>query len=288
MRKILITGANSYTGKSIAEYLSSWPQKYQVSSISLRNDSWKSENFAGFDSVIHTAGLAHDSTKSSDKDSYYRVNSQLTFEAAQKAMNDGVSQFIFMSSSIVYGASAAIGHEKIITRSTPLNPESCYGESKVKAEEMLAGLDGGKFRVCVLRCPMIYGRKCKGNYTVLSKIARRLPFFPKINNTRSMLYVKNFAEFVRLMIENSERGIFWPQNGEYTNTSEMVKMIAESHGKNIAMIPGCEIPLRVLAKFSGLVNKAFGSLAYDMSLSQYREDYRLYDLRTSIDDTERG
>ena len=286
IKRILITGSHSYTGNSFAEYISAWPDKYQAETISLRNSSWMSESFKGFDTVLHTAGIAHDSAKSSDKDLYYRVNSELAFETARKALRDGVRQFIFMSSSIVYGASAAIGHEKIITRSTPLNPESYYGDSKVKAEEMLAGLDGDKFRVCVLRCPMIYGRKCKGNYTVLSKIARRLPFFPKINNTRSMLYVKNFAEFVRLMIENSERGIFWPQNGEYTNTSEMVRMIAESHGKNIAMLPGCEIPLKVLAKFSGLVNKAFGSLAYDMSLSQYREDYRLYDLRTSIEESE--
>lgn len=286
MKRVLITGANSYTGNAITQYLASWPGKYHVSSISLRNDSWKSENFSAFDSVIHTAGLAHDSTKSSDKDSYFRVNSQLAFDTAQKAMNDGVSQFIFMSSSIVYGKSAQIGHEKIITRSTPLNPESSYGESKVKAEEMLSTLDGDNFRVCVLRCPMIYGKNCRGNYPVLSKIARRLPVFPKVRNTRSMLYVKNFAEFVRLMIENNERGIFWPQNGEYTNTSDMVRMIAESHGKNIAMIPGCEIPLKILARFSGLVNKAFGSLAYDMSLSDYRENYRLYDLRTSIEESE--
>ena len=286
MKRILITGANSYTGNAITQYLSSWPYKYHVSSISLRNDSWKSENFSAFDSVIHTAGLAHDSTKLSDKDSYFRVNSQLAFDTAQKAMNDGVSQFIFMSSSIVYGKSASIGHEKIITRSTLLSPESFYGESKVKAEEMLAGLDGDNFRVCVLRCPMIYGKNCRGNYPVLSKIARRLPIFPKVKNKRSMLYVKNFAEFVRLIIENSERGIFWPQNGEYTNTSDMVRMIAESHGKNIAVIPGCEIPLKILARFSGLVNKAFGSLAYDMSLSDYRENYRLYDLRTSIEESE--
>ena len=239
-----------------------------------------------FDSVIHTAGLAHDSARTSDKEAYFRVNSQLAFDAAKKAMNDGAGQFVFMSSSIVYGASAAIGHEKIITRATPVSPESYYGESKVKAEEMLRTLDGDKFRVCILRCPMIYGRKCRGNYPVLSKIARKLPFFPKIKNTRSMLYVKNFAEFVRLMTENNERGIFWPQNGEYSNTSEIVKMIAESHGKNIALIPGCEIPLRVMAKFSGLVNKAFGSLAYDMSLSDYRENYRLYDLRRSIEESE--
>ena len=285
MKRILITGANSYTGNAIAEHLTSWPE-YDVSTISLRGDSWRSENFGGFDTVIHTAGLAHDSTKSSDKEAYFRVNSQLAFDTAQKAMNDGVSQFIFMSSSIVYGKSAAIGHEKIITRSTPLSPESCYGESKVKAENMLASLDGDKFRVCILRCPMIYGKNCRGNYPVLSKIARRLPFFPKIKNTRSMLYVKNFAEFVRLMIENNERGIFWPQNGEYSDTSEIVRMIAESHGKNIALIPGCEIPLKIFAHFSGLVNKAFGSLAYDMSLSDYRENYRLYDLRRSIEESE--
>ena len=120
----------------------------------------------------------------------------------------------------------------------------------------------------------------------MSKIARRLPIFPKVKNKRSMLYVKNFAEFVRLIIENSERGIFWPQNGEYTNTSDIVRMIAESHGKNIALIRGFEIPLKIAAKFSGLINKAFGSLAYDMSLSGYRENYRLYTLRESITDTE--
>lgn len=288
MKKILITGANSYTGNAITQYLSSWPQEYHVSTISLRGDSWKSENFGAFDSVIHTAGLVHYSAKSSDKEAYFRVNSQLAFDTAQKAMNDGVRQFIFMGSASIYGDSAAIGHEKIITRLTPVSPESYYGESKVKAEEMITNLDGDNFHVCILRCPMIYGKKCRGNYPVLSKIARRLPFFPKIKNTRSMLYVKNFAEFMRLMIENNERGIFWPQNGEYSNTSEIVRMIAESHGKNIALIPGCEIPLKVLAKFSGLINKAFGSFAYDMSLSDYRENYRLHNLRESIEETERG
>ena len=286
MTRILITGSNSYTGNALREYLSSWPGKYNVSSISLRGDSWKSENFGGFDTVIHTAGLAHDSTKSSDKEEYYRVNSELTFEAAKKAMTDGAGQFVFMSSSIVYGKSAPIGQTRIITRETPLSPESYYGDSKVKAENMLGTLDGENFRVCILRCPMIYGRNCRGNYPLLSKIARRLPFFPKVHNVRSMLYVKNFAEFVRLMIENKERGIFWPQNGEYSDTCGIVRMIAESHGKKIAMIPGCEIPLKLLGKFSGLVNKAFGSLAYDMPLSDYGEDYRLYDLRGSIEESE--
>ena len=285
MKRILITGSSSYTGNALREYLSAWPE-YHVSSISLRGDSWKSESFGGFDTVIHTAGIAHDSTKSSDKESYYRVNSELSFETAKKAMNDGVSQFVFMSSSIVYGKSAPVGKTKIITRDTPVNPESYYGDSKVKAENMLSALDDENFRVCILRCPMIYGKGCRGNYPVLSKIARRLPFFPNVHNVRSMLYVKNFAEFVRLMIDDSTRGIFWPQNGEYSDTAEIVRMIAESHERKMIMLPFCEIPLKVLAVFSGLVNKAFGSLAYDMSLSDYRVDYRLYDLRGSIEESE--
>ena len=270
LKKILVTGKNSFTGNAIREYLSSWPEKYHVSSISLRGETWKSENFGGFDTIIHTAGIAHDSAKSSDKEAYYRVNTELAFETAKKAVNDGAGQFVFMSSSIVYGKSAPIGQTRIITRDTAVSPESYYGDSKVKAEDMIMPLDDEKFR----------------NYPVLSKIARRLPFFPDVHNTRSMLYAMNFAEFVRLMIDDCTHGIFWPQNGEYADIAEIVRMIAESHGRKILLLPGCEFPLKVLAHFSGLVNKAFGNLAYDMSLSDYRENYRLYDLRNSITETE--
>ena len=283
MKRILITGLNSYTGNAVSEHLSQWPEKYQVSRISLRGDSWKSESFRGFDTLIHTAGIAHDSTKGSGKEEYYSVNSSLAFEAAKKAARDGVRQFIFISSSIVYGRP-----DRIITRDTPVNPESFYGDSKVRAENLILPLEAEGLRVCILRCPMIYGRNCKGNYPVLSKLARHVPFFPKVHNQRSMLYVKNFAKFVRLIIDNDENGTFWPQNGEYSQTSELVKMIAEAHGRKIILVPFCEIPLKFLARFSSLVNKAFGSLAYDMELSEYKENYRLYTLKQSVQEAESG
>ena len=283
MKRILITGTNSFTGRALIHHLT----HHHTDTISLRNLSWQNESFRGYDAVVHVAGIAHDSTKGADKELYYSVNSRLTYDTALKAKRDGVKQFIFMSSSIVYGQSAPIGHEKIIKRDTPVNPVSWYGESKVRAEELITPLNDDGFRVCILRCPMIYGRGCRGNYPLLSRIARTLPVFPAVHNVRSMLYVKNFAEFVRLMVENEERGIFWPQNGEYSDTAELVRMIAEVHGRKMRLLPGCELPLRVCANFTGLVNKAFGSLAYDMDISRYRENYRLYDLRRSIGDTER-
>ena len=101
-----------------------------------------------------------------------------------------------------------------------------------------------------------------------------------------MLYIENLCEFVRLMVENKENGTFWPQNSEYTNTSEMVKMIAEAHGKKVHLIKGFGWALRGLSFFTGLVNKAFGSLSYDMELSEYKVDYRSATLKNSICRTE--
>jgi len=210
----------------------------------------------------------------------------LAIETAQKAKSEGVSQFIFMSSAIVYGESAPIGKTKFITKDTPVNPDNFYGDSKVQAENGILPLNDDSFKVCVLRPPMIYGPGSKGNYPVLSKLARKVPVFPKVNNQRSMLYIENLTEFVRLMIQNEEQGIFWPQNAEYSNTTELVKLIARVHKKKILIIPGFTWALKILSHVTALANKAFGSFSYDMKLSWYKSDYCVATLDESIRITE--
>ena len=134
--------------------------------------------------------------------------------------------------------------------------------------------------------PVIYGKGSRGNYPTLSKMAQKLPVFPLVDNCRSMLYVGNLVEFVRLMIKNEEEGFFFPQNAQYSNTSHLVQMIAAAHGKKILLVKGCTPPLRLLSHATGIVNKAFGSLAYDMAMSVYKEEYRKYSLEESIRLTE--
>lgn len=290
MKKILITGANSYIGTSFEKYMAQWPEKYQVDTVDMIDGTWREKDFSGYDTVFHVAGIAHSDTghvSEERKEFYYKINRDLTFETAKKAKADGVKQFIFMSSAIVYGDSAPIGKSKVITKATMPSPANFYGDSKLQAENAILPLQGEGFNVVVLRPPMIYGKGCKGNYTVLSKFATKLPIFPYVKNERSMLYVENLCEFVRLMVENEEHGVFCPQNGEYTNTAELVKMIAEVHKKKVLAVKGFAWALKILSKVTGLVDKAFGSMSYDMRISKYKENYRVCGLMESIERVER-
>lgn len=289
MKKILITGAGSYIGTSFANYIQqNFPEDYIVDTVDMLGP-WQETDFSGYDSVFHVAGIAHsDSGKiSPEKEKlYYAVNTDLTVQTAQKAKDEDVKQFVFMSSAIVYGDSAPIGKKKHITRITPVAPTNCYGDSKVQAEKGILPLSDDDFRVVILRPPMIYGKGSKGNYPVLSKIACKMPLFPAVDNSRSMLYIGNLCEFVRLMVENNEKGIFWPQNEEYSNTSQLVKMIAAAHGKKMILLKGFGWALKLMSHVTGLVNKAFGNLTYDSGMSHYPQPYCRYSLAESIEKTE--
>ena len=88
------------------------------------------------------------------------------------------------------------------------------------------------------------------------------------------------------MIKNEEQGIFWPQNAEYLNTSELVKMIGAANNKKVHLVKGFGWLLRFFGLFTGLVNKAFGNFSYETEMSQYKSDYRLHSLENSIRETE--
>lgn len=291
MKKVLITGANSYVGTTFEKWIRENNCGIITDTLDMHGDGWKNFDFSSYDAVFHVAGIAHvDVGRATEEQKalYYKINTDLTAECAKKAKTEGVKQFVFMSSMIVYGESAGIGQSKVITHDTPLSPANFYGDSKVKAEVALQILADEKFRVVILRPPMIYGNGSKGNYPILAGMARRLPLFPDVENQRSMLYVENLCKFVSLMLINEEQGIFFPQNTEYVCTSSLVKQIASAHGKKMYLIKMFNPALICLGKgkLSGLVNKAFGNMVYEKSMSEYKEEYRMFDLEKSVRETE--
>lgn len=284
MKKILITGKGSYIGTNFKKYLEECPERYQVEELDMIDVTWKEKDFSKYDVVYHVAGLAHSTPDESQKELYYQVNTNLAYETAKKAKVEGVKQFIFMSSIIVYG-SGTIGEDRIITKDTPLMPDNFYGDSKKQAEIKIRPLEDDNFKIVILRPPMIYGPGSKGNYPMLSNFAKKTLIFPTLKNQRSMLFLGNLLEFIKLMIDNEEKGIFLPQNEEYVSSLDLVKEIAKLNQHRI-WFTGIFNPILQLFNKQIYVNKVFGNLVIDKELSKYIKSYQKYDFINSIKITE--
>lgn len=255
-----MTGQNSYIANNFGDFINQHPSLYMLELMSVRDNSWETQSFESYDTLIHAAALVHQSTKNATLEQYDKVNCQLSIELAKKAKKDGVKHFIFLSTMSVYGLNT--GH---ITVKTSLNPKSLYGHSKAKAEEALLALDSTDFTVTIIRAPMIYGPNCKGNFRSLHKIANISPIFPKVNNRRSAIFIDNFSEFLKVVVDEKLEGILYPQDKEYLNTSDTVSLISQYSSKNIYISKLAGLGVNFLL-FSPVIQKAFGSLTYDRSL----------------------
>ncbi|MGT2721161.1 NAD-dependent epimerase/dehydratase family protein [Streptococcus porcinus] len=285
MKKVLITGANSYIGQSVEKWLLDSAEDFQVDTLDMVNPNWEKYDFSLYDSVFHVAGIAHFSKDQSKKDFYYKINTELTEKTALKAKKAGVQQFIFMSSIIVYGDSTKAS--RVITSDTQPNPSDFYGDSKLQAEKRLIPLQDKQFKIVIIRPPMIYGPGSKGNYPKLSKLSQKLPIIPDYKNERSMLYIGNLCEFIKQIIINQSQGLFFPQNEEYVSTSSMMEKIAQVHGK-APLKTKILNPIIDKMFFNDSVKKMFGNLTYAKEVSRYNFNYQIYNFDITIKLTEYG
>jgi len=212
MKKLLITGKDSYIGTKVKEWLEKSDNEYLVEELDMQNDFWKEFDFSKYDSILHVAGIAHVSADPKLEELYYKVNRDLAIEVANKAKKEKVNQFIFMSSMIIFGKDGKVGEEKIINASTTPEPIDFYGRSKLEADLEIQKLNSDEFKTVIIRTPMVYGPGCKGNFPRLKKIAKLSPIFPNIENKRSMIYIDNLCEFIKRRIDSMDSGIFYPQN----------------------------------------------------------------------------
>lgn len=296
MKRVLITGANSYIGMSFEKWMKEeHPGEFEIDIVDMKDNAWREKDFTEYDTVFHVAGIAHvdiGHVTEKQKQLYYKVNCDLAIETAEKAKESKVKQFIFMSSIIIYGDSAPMGEQKIIDKETMPKPSNFYGDSKWQADRGVRELRSDDFHVAVLRPPMIYGKGSKGNYPTLSRISKKLFIFPKIKNERSMIHIDNLCEFIFFLICNGEDGVFFPQNIEYVITYEMVERIAKCIGHRVWITrlfnPFIFLVEKVPCKASRMINKAFGNLVYDKNLSNYYEGkYQVRNMEQSIEVTEK-
>ena len=298
MKKILITGRNSFIGKSMAGYLQEYQtqygeEKYRTICISQRDNQWEEHDFSEYDAVLDVTGIATVDRKAlseKQKEEYYRINCQLAWKTAQKAKEAGVKQFIYLSSILVYGEGYSLENTQAITGDMLPNPTNIYGKSKLEAENGLQELEGEGFQVAILRLPFVYGAGCKGGYLTLSRWASRLPVIPSITEPKSMLYIENLCEFLRILIENDEGGVFFPQNATRESVTRLLEEIRLVHGKKTLRCSLLNPIIKWMARMPGrcgaYTRKAFGGAYYDMQMSKIREQYQIVGFEESIRRTE--
>ena len=281
MKKVLITGANSYIGTNVENWLKKNNPDFHVDTVDTMNEAWKKADFYKYDTVFHVAGIAHVDPKPEMAILYYKVNCDLTVEIAKWAKEHGVKQFIFMSSKIVYQSSMSL-EDNVITMSTEPSPNDFYGDSKLKAEKGLNELVCDSFKVANLRPCMIYGPNSKGNFLRLVWLATKTPVFPAWHNKRSMLYIDNLCEFVNQIINHELGGTFYPQNAELADIVEIVRFFAKKYNHRIWISKLFNPMVWIGSKFLKPICKMFASSYYEPSMSKYDFDYQIVSFEESL------
>ena len=281
MKRVLITGAGSYIGTKVENWLKQWPDLFQVDAVDTINDNWKKADFTKYDVVYNVAGIAHVKAAKGEGPLYYAVNKDMVIAIAKAAKEAGVNQFIHMSSMIVYKEVKTL-EGKQIHKDTEPAPNGFYGDSKLQGEKGCLELADDRFKVCIMRPPMIYGPGCRGNFPRLVWLAQKAPIFPAWHNKRSMLYIDNLCEFVKQLILHEMDGIVYPQNGEYADTVEIIRYYAKASGKKIWITKLFNPLIWIFGNHVRSLGKMFSNSSYDMNMSQYPFEYRVVSLKDSF------
>ena len=210
MKKICITGANGFIGKSLCKSLINLKipiialarsQNFflnflQTEQIQLGEFSLKSnlkEYFSKCHCVVHCAGKAYDNKL--ELDEYNSANIKLTKKIAEYAVAAGVKRFIFLSTIKVNGESTNKNDKiKVFKHNHKPNPQDGYGISKFEAEKVLLDISlKTGLEVVIVRLPLVYGIDTKGNMKRLIKLINfRIPLpFKEIRNKRSLIGIDN-------------------------------------------------------------------------------------------------
>ncbi|MGL5705585.1 MAG: NAD-dependent epimerase/dehydratase family protein [Tannerellaceae bacterium] len=184
--------------------------------------------YGAFDYVIHNAGL----TKSLHVADFDRVNYQYTRNLidALRASGSIPKKFVLMSSLSSFG----LGDEEHYTpfqRSDKPNPNTAYGQSKLKAEEYLESLTD--FPYMILRPTGVYGPGEKDYFlnvkAVKSGIEVGLGFRPQ---QITFIYVTDLVKAAFLALESPLRNkAYFVADGDVYTDAEYSAMLKELLGK---------------------------------------------------------
>lgn len=233
---------------------------------------------SGIDAIVHLANLAHRPSRPDNQ--ALSVNVGGTLSLASEAVRNGVRRFVYVSSAHVNGL-ATLNRRPFLETDTPAPAES-YAISKWEAERALRqlGRESG-LQVTIVRPPLVYGPRVKGNMLALLRFVRAgwpLPF-GSIQNLRSFVGVQNLSDLLVRCIDHpaANGGLFLIADGEDVSTPDLIQRIATAMGRRSRLFHCPKSVLGVAATLCGrraAFESITGCLQVDASHARQTLDWR--------------
>jgi UDP-glucose 4-epimerase len=281
--RVLVTGAAGFVGRALCDRLiaagytvtsavrrrSNLPEELVVGDIGPSTD-WRMA-LAGCDAVVHLAARVHVMRESvQDPLALYReINTVATLNLARQAARAGVKRFVFISTIKVNGE----GRDEPYCETDVAGPEDAYAMSKWEAEQGLHRIaQETGLEVVILRPPLVYGPGVKANFQrLIQAVSRGWPLpLGAIRNRRSLLYLGNFVDAIRLCVEHPAAAgqTFLLDDGEAISTPDLIRRLAHAMGRPARLLA---VPVGAL-EFAGAllgkraaISRLAGSLHVDSS-----------------------
>lgn len=271
MKRILITGAHGFVGTNLSDYLVNDSQlKLLALDISKKTmSSYHKEytwvelpiiDFNTIHTIIHLAGIAHDTQNTKSKSEYFDINVGLTRKVFDKFLKSDARKFIYFSS--VKAVADSVTNE-ILTEDNIPDPKTPYGQSKLEAEKyLLSHILPKEKALYILRPAMIHGPGNKGNLNMLYNLINSGIPYPlgAFSSHRSFTSIENLNFVIHQFINREiEPGIYQIADKEAVSIIDIIKLIgdATSHKPKVLKIP---VPLvKSIAKIGNLLHLPLNS-----------------------------
>lgn len=258
--KLLFTGASGFLGTNLKPLLRN---DFEVKTLGLTDGDDYKVNIANsvpdidihFDVVLHAAGKAHTVPKSEEeKKLFFDINYQGTVNLCRALEKSGLPKaFVFISTVAVYGLETG----ENITEEFPLDGDTPYALSKIRAEEFLADWCAqNNVTLAIIRPSLIAGPNPPGNLGAMIKGIKTGAYLSIAGGKarKSVLMVQDIARLLPALIDKG--GIYNVCDDLQPTFRELELLIAKQLGKR----PPISIPYWI-AKSMALVGGLLGNRA---------------------------
>lgn len=187
-----------------------------------------------------------------------RVNIGGTRKLAEDAAAAGVRRIVYVSTASVHGARTA--PDQAFSEADPPAPADPYARSKCEAEQALAEVaEAGGLERVVLRAPLVYGPKVKGDFlALLQRVGTARAIYvarPAAghSNRRSLLSVENLCGAIVCCLATSKAAgrTFLVRDGEDLSMPEIIRTLAQAMMRDLRIVQVPKPLLRVAPRLTG-------------------------------------